>query len=654
MANETTILELQQKIEILEKDAARFKQTEDYLQRYAFIINTSKDWNTLINSHYVYEAVNQAFCRSLGKNKEDIIGATVAQLWGAKRFEAIIKPKIDACLAGVEVKDHDWIEIPRMGSQCFNITYYPYRAQGAAVTHAVVVSRNITERKKAQLELQNYLHIVSASQDLVALVDREYVVQAASQGYIEFIGKGRSEIIGHRVPDLVGERVFRDYHKPLVDKCLAGNEVRHQSWLAAPDGRKHFLDIAYYPHHEKGQNQVTGYVISARDLTANKRLEERLRQSYKMEAIGTLAGGIAHDFNNILSAIMGYSELSLGMVSDDDALKQNIMHIQEAGQRAAELVKQILAFSRQAEHELKPIKMATIVKEVLKLLRASLPSTITIKQEIESDSYVMGDPTQIHQILLNLCTNAGYAMRQSGGTLTITLEDMEIDLSDVQSNPDFKVGPHARLAVADTGIGMEPKIIERIFDPFFTTKPKDEGTGMGLSLVHGIVNSYDGTITVQSEPGLGSTVSIFIPVITNVAQDVDQDPTPLPTGAERILFVDDEEPLAEIAQTMLERLGYRVTTRTSSVEALRLFEYDPSQFDLIITDLTMPTIPGDKLITQIKTLRPDIPIIMATGFSEQIMGKDLLNLGIEKVVLKPLLMRDIAFAIRDVLDGPID
>ncbi len=654
MADEAIIEELQKKIEILEKDAARHKRTKDYLERYAFIINTSKDWNTLINSEYVYEAVNQALCHNLGKNKEEIIGASVAQLWGAKRFESIIRPKIDACLTGVEVKDHDWIEIPRRGSQCFNITYYPYRAHGKAVTHVVVVSRNITERKKAQLELQNYLHIVSASHDLVALVDRQYVVQAASQGYIEFVGKARTEITGSRIPDLLGESVFRDYYKPLIDKCLAGTEVRHQAWLAAPDGRKHFLDIAYYPHYENGQNQVTGFVISARDLTANKRLEERLRQSYKMEAIGTLAGGIAHDFNNILSAIMGYSELSLAMVADDDALTQNIMHIQEAGRRASELVKQILAFSRQAEHELKPIKMATVVTEVLKLLRASLPSTITIKQKIESASYIMGDPTQIHQILLNLCTNAGYAMRQSGGTLTITLEDVDVDAAYARSNPDFKIGPYVRLAVADTGTGMEPKIIERIFDPFFTTKPKDEGTGMGLSLIHGIVNSYNGTITVQSEPGIGTSLSIFIPIITAVGQDLNQDLAPLPTGTERILFVDDEEPLTEIAQTMLERLGYRVTARTSSVEALRLFEYEPSQFDLIITDLTMPTIPGDKLVAQIKALRPDIPIIMATGFSEQNMGKNLLNLGIEKVVLKPLLMRDIALAIRAVLDGPID
>jgi CheY-like chemotaxis protein len=262
----------------------------------------------------------------------------------------------------------------------------------------------------------------------------------------------------------------------------------------------------------------------------------------------------------------------------------------------------------------------------------------------------MGDPTQIHQILLNLCTNAGHAMRLGGGALSLRLEDIEIAAADVQTNPDFKVGTYIKLSVTDTGIGMEANIIDRIFDPFFTTKPKGEGTGMGLALVHGIVKSYSGVITVQSQPGTGTTVNVFIPIITSGKQKLKPDTAPLPTGTERILFVDDEGPLVEIAQTMLKRLGYQVTTQTSSVEALRLFEHDPSQFDLIITDLTMPAIPGDKLAAQTKALRPDIPIIMATGFSEQIMGQDLLNLGIAKIVLKPLLMRDIAIAIREVLD----
>ena len=649
MANDTTEAVLQQRIKELEKNAARYKKAKDYLQRYAFIINTSKDWNSLINVNYEYEAVNQALCQSLSKNKEDVLGTTVAQIWGDKKFETIIKPKLDACFRGEEIKDHDWIDIPSVGSQCFNINYYPYFASNGKVTHAVVVSRNITERKKAQLELESYLHIVSASRDLVALFDRDYAIMAASQGYIDFFGKTREQIIGQRISDLIGEDVFVNSYKPLIDKCLTGNDVRHQSWVESPDGQKRFLDIAYYPHYAKNQNRVTGFVISARDLTANKRLEERLRQSYKMEAIGTLAGGIAHDFNNILSAIIGYSELSLTMIDNDD-LKQNIVRIQEAGQRASELVKQILAFSRQTDQELKPIQIAVVLKEVLKLLRASLPSTITIKQNIDSESYIMGDPTQVHQILLNLCTNAGHAMRPGGGILSLGLEDFQINAADVQTNPDFKVGTYIKLSVSDTGSGMEASIIDRIFDPFFTTKPKGEGTGMGLALVHGIVKSYSGVITVQSKPDAGTTVSIFIPIITSSKQKLKQDTAPLPTGNERILFVDDEEPLVEIAQSMLNRLGYTVTTQTNSVEALRLFERDPSRFDLIITDLTMPTIPGDKLASQVKALRPDIPIIMATGFSEQIMGKDLLSQGIAKIVLKPLLMSDIALAIREVLD----
>ena len=380
------------------------------------------------------------------------------------------------------------------------------------------------------------------------------------------------------------------------------------------------------------------------------RLETQLQQAHKMEAIGTLAGGIAHDFNNILGAVLGYTELSLEDTTQGSLIHKNLLEVLTAGNRAKDLIKQILAFSRHAEPVKKPIQVKLVVKEVTKLLRASLPSTIDIQQDLSSQAAILADSTQIHQVLMNLCTNAQHAMQESGGVLKVSLADVEIESDFEARRLDVNTGAFLCLRVSDTGHGIQNQVKERIFEPFFTTREPNKGTGMGLAVVHGIVKSHGGAISVQSKPGKGTTVAVFFPIIRNEMQPPADSDTRLPSGKECILFVDDEKALVDMGRQMLERLGYSVVPRTSSIEALELFRTRPDQFDLVITDMTMPNLTGKKLARELLNIRSNIPVILCTGFSDQISEEQAHKMGIRKFLLKPMVMQKLAETVRSVLD----
>ena len=392
------------------------------------------------------------------------------------------------------------------------------------------------------------------------------------------------------------------------------------------------------------------FVTIILDVTEKQMMEVQLEHAQKMEAIGTLAGGIAHDFNNILSAVIGYTELSLSEAEKETALYNNLQEVLKAGGRAKDLVKQILAFSRQADQELKPVQLKLIVNEALKFMRASLPTSIEILQDIQSDSMVIADTTQIHQVLMNLCTNAGHAMEEKGGVLEVKLADVRLEADFTAKYPDLKPGSYVELTISDTGHGIPSHILDRIFDPFFTTKELGEGTGLGLSVVHGIVGSYGGVITAFSEPGEGSTFKAYFPVVERQLVRQTQVEAPIATGTERILFVDDEPALVNIGKQMLESLGYTVTTRISSLEALNLFKAKPGQFDIVITDMAMPIMPGDMLSAELMKVRPDIPVILCTGYSSKISDESAMEIGIKAFAYKPLAMHDLAKSVRRVLD----
>ena len=407
------------------------------------------------------------------------------------------------------------------------------------------------------------------------------------------------------------------------------------------------------------QGEIVGSLVTARDITEQKQRaeeerqqEDRLRQARKMEAIGTLAGGIAHDFNNILGAIRGYADMAKIHAPPEPQLTGNLDQVIAASDRAKNLVKQILAFSRQSKVDPVPLRLGPLVKEGLKMLRSSIPSTISIVEKVDLDrDTVLADPTQLHQVLLNLCTNAYQAMEECGGTLTVVLDNRFVDGDDPDMLFSVRSGEYVRLSVSDSGEGISPEIVDKIFDPYFSTKEIGKGTGMGLAIVHGIVEECGGAIRVETAPGQGTTFRVYFPVVAVQRAEVLQEPVNIPKGCERILFVDDETVLVDLGESMLQWLGYQVTVEQSSLRALNLFARNPYLFDLVITDQTMPDLTGRDLARKILEIRPEMPIILCTGYSDQIDEVSAKNLGIREYLLKPLNVGKIARMIRTVLDG---
>ncbi len=394
--------------------------------------------------------------------------------------------------------------------------------------------------------------------------------------------------------------------------------------------------------------------IAERKLAEEERLrlESQLQQAQKMEAIGTLAGGIAHDFNNILGAIIGYAEMIHDDCPEDSSFFHDIDQVLRAANRAKELVKQILAFSRQAKSFKLPVQPAAVIKEAITLLRSSLPTTITIEEDIDPVAgIILADPSQIHQIVMNLCTNASHAMELQGGTLTVSLHKTTLSQDDLVNNSNMQPGNFVQLSIKDTGVGISPEIREKIFDPYFTTKEFGKGTGMGLSMVQGIVQSYGGSISCNSTLGAGTVFKITLPTITGHALEESDSTEPVPHGKERILLIDDEAILLEMGKIMLERLGYQVTAKWNGIEALITFQNQPDLFDMIITDQTMPGITGVELSRRILQLRPEVPIILCTGYSSPISEEQAQTLGIKGVAMKPLARKNVAALIRKIMDG---
>ena len=396
--------------------------------------------------------------------------------------------------------------------------------------------------------------------------------------------------------------------------------------------------------------------VSNRDVTQRKKAEaekaklaSQLLQAQKMEAIGRLAGGIAHDFNNILSPIIMYTEIALRDTASVNPIRPYLEQVLKSSMRASDLVKQILAISRQTEHQRIVLQLSPIVKEVLKLLRASFPATIEIRNHLASEAdWILADPTEIYQVVMNLCTNAAHALPENGGVIEVGVE--KVDIVQEQRGYKTNIKKYIKLSVHDTGQGMTPQVLERIFEPYFTTKAIGQGTGLGLAMVHSIVQSYGGDITVLSQPGEGTTFQVFFPLASWQEVEEPEFPAPIPTGAERLLLVDDEADIVAAAKIMLEQIGYTVQGFTDSQEALTTFTASPEAFDLVITDQTMPHFLGAELAKEILKLRPNIPVILCTGYSEAITPEKAKAAGIRALIMKPFIPRQLAETIRRVLD----
>jgi signal transduction histidine kinase/ActR/RegA family two-component response regulator len=505
---------------------------------------------------------------------------------------------------------------------------------------------DITERKQAEKALREseakYRSMMDAMIDTVYICSPDYRVEYMNPAMINRIGR-----------DATGEYCYKAIHD-LDQKCpfcvhdvIKQNIPVESDVFSEKDYRSYRVSHSPILHEDGSISKMMVY----RDTTEFKKMETQLRQAQKMEAIGTLAGGVAHDFNNILFPMFGYLEMMLQDVPEGNPLRSHLAEVFNGAKRARDLVKQILTFSRQQDHNLKPLKVHPVIKEALKLIKSSLPSTIEIAQNIKSDcGVVFADPTQVHQIVMNLCTNAYHAMEKKGGKLSVNLKEVELTAEELKA-PAMVPGPYVCLTVADTGPGMKQVVIDRIFDPYFSTKEKGKGTGLGLAVVDGIVKSHGGHISVYSEPGRGTEFKVYLPVIKHqeTTQRVETGLS-IKKGDERILLVDDQELIADMEKQMLERMGYQVTARISSTDALEAFRAKPDNFDLVITDFTMPNMTGDKLAEALIKIRSDIPVLLCTGFSEIMSKERAAALGIKGFLMKPVVMKELSNAIRKVLD----
>ena len=604
---------------------------------------------------------NKAAEKLLGYKKEELIGENLFEigLLSGQDLPKALNALEQSQKGNLFGPDEFTLYRKDMTPVCVEILTHPVEIKDERLV--LGIARDVTDRKQAEeamrLSEEKFSKAFQTSPVWVAITTiSEDRFLEVNDTFTKISGFTRKEAIGRtsldlgfwRDPENGRERALRAFYKQGYFRNL-------EMQMRFKDGIEHTMLWSADPIDFEGQECFINVLT---DITEHKmiqkekaNLESQLQQAQKMEAIGTLAGGIAHDFNNILGAIIGYTELSLNEAEKDSILYQNLQEVFKASGRAKDLVQQILTFSRQAERERKPVQVKLICKEAIKFLRASLPTSIKIRQKIDSDFLVKADPTQIHQVLMNLCTNAGHAMREKGGVLEVKLTNVKLDEDLSAKFPDLKPGPYIELAVSDTGHGIPAHIIDRIFDPFFTTKENGEGTGMGLSVVHGIVGGCGGEITASSEPSKGATFKIYLPAMKrdNAQAPITEDS--IATGTERILFVDDEKALVDLGKRMLESLGYKVTTRTSSIEALELFKAKADSFDLVITDMTMPNVTGEKLASELIRIKPDVPVILCTGYSAHIDQEQALTMGIRAFIFKPVIKGDMAKTIRRVLNA---
>ncbi len=540
------------------------------------------------------------------------------------------------------------------------INAVPEFRPGADKPYQVLVTlHDITKRKHAEDELrrseERFRYLIENAPDaiFVRTGDRFSYVNPAM---LKILGVPSADhLIGKRVLDWIHPdgRAMAAERMNRIDSTSEPQPMMPQKYLRM-DGTPVDVEASPVSLWYEGRKSA---LVFLRDITDRKRAEEekeqlqaRLVQAQKIKAIGTLAGGIAHDFNNILSVILGNTELAMAEVPHSSPGRYCLDQVTKAGYRARDLIGQILAFSRQTEQERKAIKVGGIAREVLKFLRASFPSTIEIRRKFHAErDTVLADPTQIHQVLMNLCTNAHHAMIEDGGILELELSNHQVDSENGAEYPDLQPGAYLKLGVSDTGCGMDTEVMTRIFEPYFTTKEKGMGTGLGLAVVHGIVKELGGAVRVQSESGKGSVFEVFLPLADEKVVSATGKNEPIAGGHGRILLVDDEEAVADLGRRMLQHLGYEVEVCTSSLDALETFKAGPERFDLVITDITMPTLTGDRLAKELIAIRRDIPIIICTGHSERISDEKAMEPGVEAIVMKPILMRDMAATIRRVL-----
>ncbi|MDD9303079.1 MAG: response regulator [Desulfobacter sp.] len=594
---------------------------------------------------------NQAFANFVGLQPENIINKSCADLWPEKLAEQFEKEDLCILETGFPIKNQRLIKDRQNTLRRFQVVKKSLKGQTRSTDGIMGISRDITIRHEYEEQLKQYKRIVDTSQDQIALINRAYQYEAVSDSYLKAYGFEENQMLGKTIPEVLSESIFETKIKPRLDKGFSGQMFNIQDEIKYQGIGNRQVDITICPYTDHS-GKTNRLVVHIRDISEKIQMEKQLVTSQKMEAIGTLAGGIAHDFNNILSGILGYAQLGKLNLDHPEKLTRHLEQIIKGSNRAVDMVRQILTFSRKYQYKKHPLKIALIVKEAAKLLRASIPSFIEIKTQVSSQSTILADPTHIHQVIMNLCTNSFQAISGDKGLLSIQLDDVILTREEIRQETKILPGAYVKLRVRDTGTGMDDHTLEKIFNPYFTTKETGQGTGMGLSIVHGIVQDHGGFILVDSQLNKGTCFSVFFPV-----HDREKDSRPpgetdpiLPGQKETIMVVDDEPSVLESSVEFLKDLGYQVHAFKDSLEALDEFKQSPQKFDLVITDMTMPKMTGERLSMKMLALKKDLPIILCTDYSERITKKEAQKIGILKFIEKPIVGPPLSKLIRDILD----
>lgn len=604
----------------------------------------------VITQDMKFAYVNAAMGAMLGRDPSELVGRNFLEFlhedvrdWIAsthwRRLAGEDVPRVYRVPLAVTLGER-WLEV--------HSSLISYEGRPAALG----IILDITERVLAERRSRLFTATIEQASEGIIIADADGVIQYFNPAFRQMTGFDASDLEGRSLAVLRSDAHDAAFYKAMWDAVKAGRIWTGDVITRTRNGRSRQFKVTLTPVRDEA-GRVLSIVSINRDVTQERALEAQLRQSQKMEALGKLAGGIAHDFNNILGAIVGYTELARMALPKDSEAHRQLERVLASSRRARDLVQQILTFSRQKEMEKKPVQVRYVLKEALKMLRASIPSTIEIREYVPADvPPVMGDPTQLHQVVMNLCTNAYHAMRDQGGELELRLERRRLAGEDLLGFAELKEGDYVVLSVRDTGHGIPPEILDRIFEPYFTTKEVGEGTGLGLSVVHGIVRQMGGAIHVESRVAQGTTFRIYLPAVLEAEAEAaaSERAAPLPRGQESILVVDDEPVLVEMAKEILSLLGYRVAAFNDPREALRYFEEDPARVDLVITDMTMPKITGKALARAMRERRPDLPIILTSGYSDSVRAEEARLAGFSSFIKKPYSALALAQGVRQALD----